>query len=139
MSAFGGSLLYKNIKDMTNMAFYFVIIILCLIIIGFCLYNAIASLIIIATTTSKLKHKGSIATIGRYPSSYDLFPSGYVKAVYINDDGVIYKLKGCGCPLCEANPKGFMSFTYNKATRAFELKCNRNSQHKLPFDYTQKI
>jgi len=104
-----------------------------------CIVNGAVALFVILNSAFKLKRKGSITTIGSFPTITNLFPNGTVKSVYINDDGDIYKLKGCECPLCETNPKGFMSFTYSKTARAFELKCNRNNQHCIPFDHTKKI
>lgn len=56
-----------------------------------------------------------------------------------NEDGKIYEIKGCKCPICNSEPIGYMKPSYLDKNNQYIFECNENSAHRLTFDYKDKI
>lgn len=58
-------------------------------------------------------------------------------SIYKNIDGDIFKLKGCVCPICKSEPKGYMRFQYNDDAKSLFLVCSEEPKHSFAFDHKQ--
>lgn len=57
---------------------------------------------------------------------------------YRYKSGELYRIRGCACPFCEVDPKGFMRINFNSQTGKEEWVCSNNSDHIIPFDPQKK-
>ncbi len=58
--------------------------------------------------------------------------------LFKNEDGQIYEIQGCKCPICESEPIGYMRPSF-KTNGQYIFECSENYQHRLTFDYKRKI
>lgn len=56
-----------------------------------------------------------------------------------NENGKIYEIKGCKCPICNSEPIGYMYPSSINRNNQYIFECNENRAHKLTFDYKNKI
>ncbi|MGN0524248.1 MAG: hypothetical protein ACI4IG_08240 [Eubacterium sp.] len=56
-----------------------------------------------------------------------------------NENGKIFEIKGCKCPICKSEPIGYMYPSYINKSGQYIFECDENQAHRLTFDYKNKI
>lgn len=56
-----------------------------------------------------------------------------------NENGKIYEIEGCKCPICNSEPIGYMYPSSINKNGQYIFECNENRTHRLTFDYKNKI
>lgn len=56
-----------------------------------------------------------------------------------NENGKIYEIKGCKCPICNSEPIGYMYPSSINKNGQYIFECDENRAHRLTFDYKNKI
>ena len=56
-----------------------------------------------------------------------------------NENGKIYEIRGCICPICKSEPIGYMYPSCINKNGQYIFECDENQAHRLNFDYKNKI
>ncbi|MCM1285189.1 MAG: hypothetical protein NC213_08385 [Acetobacter sp.] len=56
-----------------------------------------------------------------------------------NENGKIYEIRGCACPICKSEPIGYMYPSCINKNGQYIFECDENQAHRLTFDYKNKI